>query len=277
MSRGITKFAALITNTAAQQIECDSFVKTLRAEGYTCKVGKVAQDTNRSITQWRRTTAAIDSVLEASVPLIGVYAGTEMVGRLLAQRCRKYRYRVPNDVAIVAGWNEPAFCNQPRPSLTSIDVGSERQGYEAARMLHDMMKQEPAPTRPLILPPVGLVIRESTDFHVVDDDMVATALKFIAANFQKRIGPNDVAAAVGAQTRTLQNRFHKALGWPVATEIRRVRIERAKRELTESDRKVADIAAEVGFGDPMRLYEVFRREFGLSPSEFRKQHQAAAQ
>lgn len=274
MSRGITRFAALIANTAGQHIEYEAFSKTLRAEGHDCKLAKVSQSTNRSIAQWRRTESAIDSVLQECEPPIGVYTGTEVVGRLLAQRCRRFGHRVPNDVGIVAGYNEPAFCNHPTPSLTSIDQGNERLGYEAARMLHEMMEGGPTPTRPLILPPIGLVVRESTDFHVVDDDMVAAALKYIATHFQKRIGPNDVAAAVGAQTRTLQNRFHKALGWPVATEIRRVRIERAKRELTESDRRVADIAEEVGFGDPMRLYEVFRREFGISPSEFRKQHQA---
>ncbi|MEM1354011.1 MAG: substrate-binding domain-containing protein [Planctomycetota bacterium] len=276
MSRGITRFAALISKAAAQKIECDSFIQTLRAQGHTCMIGRVAQDTNRSIAQWQRTTSAIDRVLKECEPPIGVYTGLEIVGRLLAQRCRKFQLHVPNDVAIIAGLNEPAFCDRPRPSLTSIDIGSERLGYEAARMLHELIGGGPAPNRPLILPPVGLVVRESTDFHVVSDDMVASALKFIASNFQDRIGPNEVATAVGAQTRTLQNRFQKALGWPVATEIRRVRVERAKRELTESDRRVADIAKEVGFGDPMRLYEVFRREFGLSPSAFRKQHRQAS-
>jgi len=60
---------------------------------------------------------------------------------------------------------------------------------------------------------------------------------------------------------------------PIATEIRRVRIERAKRELTQSNRSLAEIARDVGFGEAMRMYEVFRRELGTTPSDYRKQRQ----
>ncbi|MCE9562070.1 MAG: helix-turn-helix transcriptional regulator [Planctomycetes bacterium] len=71
----------------------------------------------------------------------------------------------------------------------------------------------------------------------------------------------------------MQNYFRKILDRPVATEIRRVRIERAKRELAQSKRPLAEIAREVGFGDSLQLYEVFRRELGVTPSEYRIQRQ----
>ena len=76
---------------------------------------------------------------------------------------------------------------------------------------------------------------------------------------------------MNAETRTLQLRFRKYLGRPIAAEIRRVRIERAKRELTQSKRSLTEIARDVGFGEAMRMYEVFRRELGITPSEYRKQ------
>jgi LacI family transcriptional regulator len=76
-----------------------------------------------------------------------------------------------------------------------------------------------------------------------------------------------------AETRTLQLRFRKVLNRPIAAEIRRVRIERAKRELTQSERRLSEIARDVGFGEPMRMYEVFRRELGVTPSDYRKQRQ----
>jgi LacI family transcriptional regulator len=82
-----------------------------------------------------------------------------------------------------------------------------------------------------------------------------------------------VAEAVGAETRTLQNYFQKVLGRPIATEIRRVRIERAKRELTQSRSLLYEIAHIVGFGEEKRLYEIFKREVGISPSEYRNQRQ----
>ena len=121
--------------------------------------------------------------------------------------------------------------------------------------------------------PRGLVVRESTGFFASDDALITLALEFIAARSHLPIGPNDVARAVATGTRTLQRRFRERLGRPIASEIRRVRIERAKRELTESTRAMSEIARTVGFGHAMRMCEVFRREVGITPSEYRRQRQ----
>jgi LacI family transcriptional regulator len=80
-----------------------------------------------------------------------------------------------------------------------------------------------------------------------------------------------VAHAVSTGTRSLQLRFREHLGRPIATEIRHVRIERAKRELTQSKRPLAEIARDVGFGTSLQMYKVFSRELGVSPSDYRKQ------
>jgi LacI family transcriptional regulator len=80
-----------------------------------------------------------------------------------------------------------------------------------------------------------------------------------------------VAHAIAVETRTLQNHFRKALARPVAAEIRRLRLERAKRELTQSQRTIDQIAHDTGFGTATRMGEVFRRELGLTPSEYRRQ------
>ncbi len=77
--------------------------------------------------------------------------------------------------------------------------------------------------------------------------------------------------ATGA--RTLQRHFQKNLGRPIAAEIRRARLERAKRELAQTGRSIKDISRDVGFGPPMRMYEIFVRELGLTPSEYRRQRQ----
>ncbi len=179
----------------------------------------------------------------------------------------------PADSAIIAGQNEVTLGEHPRPALTSLEVGFERVGYQAAKLLEQLMNGEAAPKKPLLLPPQGLVVRESTDFFAVEDELVAASLKYISSNSHRRIGPDDVSRAVGAETRTLQNRFRKFLDRPIATEIRRVRIERAKRELSQSNRPLSEVARDVGFGETMRLYEVFRRELGVTPGEYRKQRQ----
>ena len=217
--------------------------------------------TQRLITKW----------MASWVHPIGVFVGGEGEGRMVTQECHRRGWRVPADVAIIAGKNEEHLCENPRPSLTSIEIGYERIGYEAARLLDRWMQGNAPPGEPLRIPPKGLVVRQSTDFLAVDNDLVAAAMRFISANSQHPIGPEDVAKAIGVETRTLQNHFRRVIDRPIAAEIRRLRIERAKRELVQSDRRLSEIARDTGFGESIRTCEVFRREVGMTPSEYREQ------
>jgi len=118
-----------------------------------------------------------------------------------------------------------------------------------------------------LIPPQGLIACDSTDFYSVNDQLAASALEFIALNSHRNIGQDDVARAVASETRSLQNRFRKTLDRPIAATIRQVRIDRAKRELTQSNRSVSEIAIDVGFSSPEGLNEVFRRELGVYAEE----------
>ena len=277
LARGLNRFAAIIANTEGQMRETKAFGDAITDAGGVLRVDTVPLVTARSLKSWRRTEQVIAEAMDDWELPIGVYVGSDSVGRLVAQMCRVRGLRVPGDVAIIAGLNEAAFCESPSPSITSFELGNERIGYEAARLLGRLMDGEEPPNEHILLPAEGIVVRESTDFFAVSDEVVAEALSFIAANAHRRIGPDAVAAAVSMETRTLQLRFRKYLDRPIATEIRRVRIERAKRELARTDRSMATIARDVGFGPPMRMYEVFRRELGVTPSEYRKQRQVKHQ
>jgi LacI family transcriptional regulator len=272
LARGFRTFATLTSpKNVDNDLEVKEFTRVVRGAGFGCASAYVPQDPYRDLAHWRRTVQLIGRAMDRWEPPVGVYVGQEACGRLVVQAGHRRGWRIPDDVAIVAGKNEEALCEQPRPSLTSVEIGYDRIGYAAAELLDSLMAGRAAPPAPVRLPPRGLVVRESTDFFAVDDPTVAAALAYISANSHRRIGPADVAAAVGAGTRTLQNYFQKALQRPVATEIRRARVERAKRALAQSDRTLNVIAREVGFGNIHRLYEVFRRELGITPGEYRRQ------
>lgn len=276
LARGFRSFATLTSpKNADNELEVAEFTRLVRAAGFDCTAALIPQDPHRDLDHWRKTVRLIDRAISRWAPPVGVYVGQEVYGRLVVQAGHRRGWRTPDDVAVVAGKNEVALCEQPRPSLTSVEIGYHRIGYAAAELLDRLMAGKEPPADPIRLAPHGLVVRESTDFFAVEHPVVAAALAFIAANSHRRIGPGDVAAAVGAEPRTLQNYFRDAIQRPIATEIRRVRIERAKRELTRSDRQLDAIARDVGFGNIQRLYEVFRRELGVSPGEYRKQRQVA--
>ena len=272
ISRGLRNYAALGSRSDySQALTTKVFDKRLREAGFRCNTETVTLNPAKTLTQWRKTEQSIATWMDDWELPMGVLVCADNIGRFVTQKCRERGWRVPEDVAIIAGRNEETFCENPRPSLTSIELGHDRVGYEAARLLQRLMEGKNPPSEPILLPPPGLVVRESTDFFAVEDELVASALEFISKNSHRRIGQDDVARAVNAETRTLQLRFRKYLDRPIAAEIRRVRIERAKRELSQSTRRLSDIARDVGFGESMRMYEVFRRELGVTPSDYRKQ------
>ena len=81
-----------------------------------------------------------------------------------------------------------------------------------------------------------------------------------------------VAEICGLNKRTLTRKL-QARGTSITQELAEMRRTLAENELNNSDRKVAEIAAMVGYLDPTVFSRAFKRWTGVSPREFRKQSQ----
>ena len=99
---------------------------------------------------------------------------------------------------------------------------------------------------------------------------MARAERFIAEAAHREIDVGDIAAAAATTRRTLERRFRKARGHTVADTLRTIRIERAQRLLLDTGLPIKQIALECVFGCSVRMSEVFSRQLGCSPSEYRK-------
>jgi len=93
----------------------------------------------KTLMHWRKTEQTISDWMDGWKLPIGVYVGGDSIGRMVVQKCRERGWRVPEDVAVIAGRNEETLCEHPRPSLTSVEMGYERVGYEAAKLLHQLI------------------------------------------------------------------------------------------------------------------------------------------
>lgn len=281
LARGLRRFAAVVREDRGRKREAASFRAVVEAAGFSCVMAKIPLHPARTHAVWLKTQRRIAAWMNQWQLPIGVSVNDEESGRMIVQMCARRGWRVPQDVAIVAGSNEEVLCENPRPSLSSTEFGFERIGYEAARMLDRLMdkrgnrrgRAKRARPQHLILPPKGIVVRESTDFYAVEDETIAAALLFIAEKSHRQIGPNDVARKVGLEPRTLRRRFAKVLDRTIVSEICRARLERAKRELVQSSRSLDAIARDVGFGTRRQMCEVFRRELDVTPREYRKRRQ----
>lgn len=220
---------------------------------------------------WMAFKKDLGAWLDQLIAPFGLFMEVPQDARIIIDLCRARGRRVPQDVAILCYADTKQVAENPPPQISTFDLNFERVGYEAAALLDQLMDGEPAPSRPLLLPPKGVIARESTDYFAVEDDLVAEALVFISSELGGQLTLERIASKLTVSPRLLQLRFDAALGRSVSDEIRRLRLAVAKRMLSEEDRQLSEIARQTGFGQQSNLTRVFRRELGVTPSDYRKQ------
>ncbi len=199
----------------------------------------------------------------------GVFASDCNFAAKIAWQCRELGIRLPGELAILGVDNDELLCEITTPRLSSVDQGCRQVGYRAAELLDRLLDGQPAPSEPVLVPPVGIVQRESTDTVAVDHPDVARAVSFIRARALTGIGVSDVLEHLAAARRTLEVHFRRCLGRTVHAEITRVRIEHAKYLLRATDAKTRQIARQCGFGSASYFATAFARATGVSPSAYR--------
>jgi AraC family transcriptional regulator len=79
-----------------------------------------------------------------------------------------------------------------------------------------------------------------------------------------------LAESVAVHPVTLARAFRRAFGCTVGEYVRKVRIERATRQLADTNLSLAEIAVTAGFSDQSHFSNLFRQHTGLSPFRFRR-------
>ena len=272
LGRGLRRFGFLGHNRDKADIQqLNGYTETLKSKGYQSTIFKF----NRSVIEgnaegWEEFILQLRKWIKGLQPPVGIHATSDINCRYLIEICKSLELKIPHDLAIVGSGNEPLICSSPYPSLTSIDKNFEEVGYQAARLLNEMMKSGKRSKEAKYCQPQGIVPRQSTDSYASDHPKVALALRYIAESANRRIKVNDVVNAVATNRRTLERNFREFTGRTISHEISRMRIERAKRLMTESDHSFKELAAELGYRNSDHFYKSFLRAEGQTPSSFRK-------
>ncbi len=276
-ARGFRRFGYLgFLRDIDSRWQLRGFRNAVREAGFSCTVHQVARNSVQGqALGWASFVAGLDKWIDTWELPIGIFVSQDLFCRFLIDVCRSKGLHVSQNVAIIGTHNELEICNAPAPSLTSIDLGYGQIGYRAAAMLDLLMSgQRPAIEQELVAP-AELVSRQSTDVYAANDPLVARALRFMAENSHRRIQVKHVASAVATTRRTLERKFTESIGRTIAAEITRLRIERAKRRMVETDAAMKDVALEAGFRTADHFGKVFTRVEGMTPSKFREAHQKA--
>lgn len=104
----------------------------------------------------------------------------------------------------------------------------------------------------------------------LQDAAVKVAIEYIWNYSHDIVDVPAVAAKAGVARRTLDRRFKAATGRSVLDEIQYCRVSRAARLLQETTMPVKHIVHRAGFRSDEHLRLAFRKTFGKSPREFRR-------
>ena len=271
VGRGLRNFGHLgFIRDIDARAQNDGFCSRLAESGFFCSSHYFSRmGVERNAEGWEQFVSGIEEWVSTWELPIGVLVCSDLFARYLVDICQSRGLHISQDVSIVSTFNEPLICESPSPSLTSIDMGFEQIGYQAAATLDRLMGGEEVDPLVQLVQPVSLVPRDSTDLYVADDPLVAKALRFIAENSHLRIEVRDVVQAAATNRRGLERKFRVSLGRTIAGEITRLRLERAKRRMSETDVPMKDVAIDAGFRNADHFYKVFMRVEGVSPTTYR--------
>jgi LacI family transcriptional regulator len=236
----------------------DGFTSVIRRAGYQVQLQHNGQGTR--LHDWLRATP----------PSTALLCNEDNVAFAVYRACWELDIKTPQDIAILGVNNDETYCLSGTLGLSSIMLGSEKLGFEAARLLDQLMSGGAAPKSPVLIPPLNVVTRISTDMQSVRDEFVRKALAYIQENLERNFQVEEMLDHLSVGRRTLERKFKEHLGHSPHHAITRARVEKAKRLLEATQLKMEDIAQRCGFSEARILYRNFRLITGDSPARYRK-------
>jgi len=202
---------------------------------------------------------------------VGVHAVHMALAVRLEWACAECGLNVPEEVAVVGGQEITDLATNVSPPVTTIDQNRSRMGYEALRLLDRLMHGAKAPKGPLLIPPVGIIKRQSSNVRGMRDPEVAALRRMIFERAHQPVVVKELLAQTPLSRRVLERRFQKHLGHSLHDEIVLAHMERAQRLLRETAMPVTQVALLSGYANYAVFSVAFRKHTGMTALEYRQQ------
>lgn len=263
--KGFQHFGFFSTQKVHLQTEFESAV---RAAGFDCHSYVLPPESGME-AGWNLSLNRLKAWLQSLPKPVAILAWGN--GRPLIYAGQAAGLSTPEEVAVLTNYFDELVNELSPMPLSGIRIASERVGFEAAALLDNLLAGGKPPSEPLLIPPSGVVMRQSTSTLAIHDAPLARAVSYIREKAAEPIRVTDVARQAGLSRCVLERRFRETFNRSPGEEIRRVRIERARRLLIETDLSMTEVAERSGFGSNAYFTDCFNRVLGISPLHYRKQ------
>lgn len=105
--------------------------------------------------------------------------------------------------------------------------------------------------------------------HSHNDEMVKKVQKKLETNYLTINTIEEVIKDLPASRRNIVRRFKQATGTPPIEYLQHIRIERAKKQLEQTNLSISEIINDTGYSDPKSFRKIFLKLVGITPFEYR--------
>ncbi len=212
----------------------------------------------------------ISEWLERAPTPIAVFACDDARAVQVSKAASRCGLQIPSEIAILGANNESFLCEMERPSLSSIDLNGIQRGTKAASIMNSMMLPHfENNSSTLLIPPLEVVSRQSTNTSAFDDLIVSRAIAIIQAESCQGLRVTDLVKRVHTSRRLLERKFQQHLGQSPNKAIRHAQVSTIKGLINHTDKSLTEIAYETGFTHPEYMNVVFKRVSGMTPGHYR--------
>ena len=177
---------------------------------------------------------------------------------------------IPDEISLMGVDNDELICNLSYPSITSILTDDEKGGYTTGKMLHHAIKHRDNTPFNIIIEPIRIELRQSTEKYNISNKYVAQVINYIKENITSGLSINELMEIVPLSRRNLEIKFKEATGFAIYQFILDKKVDYITNELLTTDKDLLDIAIGVGFNDVRNVYRIFKKKTRYTPMEFRK-------
>ena len=167
-----------------------------------------------------------------------------------------------------------------RPQIIHIARQARPQFFELLTRLTAREEQHDPQTRALkyfYLQELFLLLMRYGEFRPlqpqeapVDNEQVLSAARFIHLNYMHPITAAEIAAASGFSPNHLSRKFRQATGAGTHEYLIRIRLQHAALALASTEDSITQVALSCGFSDSNYFKDVFKKNYGMTPRDYRK-------
>ncbi len=270
LKRGFYHFAFYgYEDTIWSRERAAGYKQTVEEHGYTLHF---LNNNNVHDEQWSFNPLILSEWLLSLPKPIALFACDDYFALQITETCKMYNINIPNEISVLGVDNDELLCNISDPPLSSIVLDVENGGYKAGKLLHMLMNKEISQAQDIVINPVRIEYRESTEKYAIKDHHIEKVLQFVEDNYSKHLSISEIMKKVPLSRRVLEKKFKKELGMPIYQYVQSFRVEKFTELLLKSNLPLPEIAMLCGFEEYKNVSRVFVKRKQMTPLQYRNKY-----